>query len=316
MFKSPQENEINFSNLVQLDNHQYHIAHDKAAFHKQGLLNLFVKGHVPAYQVKALASTLNYPVDLTQVRHLVAYENYTRDKHAQNPEWVFTGYTLHPQYETQVINGRAVAKEAHYVELHDREVACSSKPVPVTALFYCGLQAPTDSTEYLDALIELDLQAIQNYFGEMPSPHELHHFANLNELAAFERPLFIEVMDKQTGEFVFASMPTTDIDLVIAKIKEIAESGTYADGREIGFSEDGRPYVSLNYDSQTIDFNQFGDFGEREYLVQRIITAIKRGYAPRISQLDNDSYWFDFSRDVLGNSLFVKLPAFTELDHI
>lgn len=316
MFQAPQDHEINFSNLAQLGDHQYHVAQDKSAYHKQGLLNLFVKGHVQAVQVKAIATELNYPSDLIKVRHLVAYENYTRDKTAEKPEWVFTGYSLHPHYETQVINGRAVAKEALYVELHDQDIACSAKPVPVTALFYCGLKSPLDSTEYLKALIELDMQTIVNHYGKVPAPYELHHFANEKELAAFERPLFIEVMDKETGEFVFASMPSTDIDQVIDQIKEIAETGVYGDGREISYSKEGKPYVALNYDSQSIDFTQYGDFGEREYLVQRIITAMKRGYAPRINQLDSDSNWFNFSRESLGNSLFVKLPAFTELDHI
>lgn len=316
MFQAPQTHEINFSNLAQLGDHQYHISQDKSAYHKQGLLNLFVKGHIPAIQLKAIAAELNYPAELTKVRHLVAYENYSRDKTAAKPEWVFTGYSLHPHYETQVVNGRAVAKEALYVELHDQDIACSLKPVPVTALFYCGLKSPLDSTDYLEALIELDMQTLVNHFGKLPAPHELHHFANENKLAAFERPLFIEVMDKETGEFVFATLPSTDIDQVINQIKHIAETGVYGNGREISYREDGKPYVSLNYDSQSISFTQHGNFGEHDYLVQRIITAMKRGYAPRINQLDNDSHWFDFSRETLGNNLFVKLPVFTELDHI
>ena len=316
MFQVPQAHEINFSNLSQWENYQFHIAQDKSAYHKQGLLNLIVKGHIPAFQVKAIAAELNYPADLTKVRHLVAYENYTRDKTAEKPEWVFAGYSLHPHYETQIVNGRAVAKEALYVELHDHEIACSSKPVPVTALFYCGLKSPVDSTEYLEALIELDMQSIVNHFGELPAPHTLHHFVNEHKLAAFERPLFIEVMDKETGEFVFASMPTTDIDQVLNQIKEIAMSGVYGHGREINYCPNGKPYIALNYDGQSINFNQYGDFGESEYLVQRIITAMKRGYAPRFDQLDNDNHWFSFSRETLGNNLFVKLPVFTELDHI
>lgn len=316
MHQAIQDHEINYSNLAQLGTHQFHIANDKSAYHKQGLLNLIVKGHVTGSEVKEMAAELNYPSDITQVRHLVAYETYIRQKNDDKAVWLFTGYSLHPHYKTEVINGRAVVKEACFVELQEHDVACSNKPVPVTALFYSGLKSPVDSTEYLNALIQLDMKVLEASYGSVPAAHEITHYAVENALASFERPLFIEVQDKESGKFVFASLPSTDIESIIEQIKEIAATGLYAENREIAHSPDGRPFISLNYDSQNIDFNQFGDFGEREYLVQRMITAIKRGYALSLSQLDNDSAWFDFSRNVLRNGLFFELPIFTQAEHV
>lgn len=312
----PNVQTICYSNLNQSGEHYYHIEKNNAAFHEAGLLNLMVKGHVTGNILKAIAADYNYPTQITQIRHLAVYENYTRPKNTAEASWHFTGYSLHPLHKIEVINGRAVTKEAHFVEFPDHFTACSSKPVPVTALYYADLKSPRNSTAYLDALIELDLQLIKNKFGELPAPQEITQFVYDCPLDSFERPLLIEVMDKATRSFVYATLPSTDIESVLAQIKNIAATGLYGDNKEIEYNPNGKPYVSLSYDSQNIDFNQYGDFGDREYLVQRLLVSMKRGYALNINQLDNDRSWFEFSRNVLDTGLYVELKPFTETDFV